>query len=393
MRSFQLPVDYPVRERARLSELRRYEVLDTAPETVFDDLTNLAAQVCHTPVALISLVDENRLWFKARTGLDRVELPREATLCSFAIWSDDLFTVRDTLRHEDWRGHVLVQNPPHVRFYAAVPLRVSSGHVLGTLCVVDYHPRHLNARQGDALRGLARQVVAHFERKRTVADLERAAAARSRAETERRNSEERFQQFMNNGPALAYIKDDEGRFLYVNEPLARRFVKPVAEWLGKTDADLFGPHDAAGVIEHDLQVLNEQSPITVEETIPTPDGVTHYWLSHKFPLSDGNRMQLGGLSFDITALKQAEHERERLVNDLRDALAQVKTLAGFLPICASCKNIRRDEGSWQQIEAYLSEHSELEFTHGICPTCLEKLYPEFAAHQRAQTSPPRPAEE
>ena len=105
-------------------------------------------------------------------------------------------------------------------------------------------------------------------------------------------------------------------------------------------------------------------------------------------MHDGDRKQLGGLSVDITPRKEAERERERLVSDLQQALAEVKTLAGFLPICASCKNIRTDEGYWQQIEAYLSEHSELEFTHGICPVCLEKLYPEFAAHRRAQPPPP-----
>ena len=88
------------------------------------------------------------------------------------------------------------------------------------------------------------------------------------------------------------------------------------------------------------------------------------------------------MSFDITDRKATESEHERLISELREALAQVKTLSGFIPICASCKNIRDDAGYWQQIEQYLSKHSDLEFTHGICPACLEKLYPEFAARQR-----------
>ncbi len=147
------------------------------------------------------------------------------------------------------------------------------------------------------------------------------------------------------------------------------------------------------IVENDLRVFNEEKSLTFEEVVPTPDGKTRCWLSHKFLLHDGDRKQLGGLSVDITPRKEAERERERLVSDLQQALAEVKTLAGFLPICASCKNIRTDEGYWQQIEAYLGEHSELEFTHGICPVCLEKLYPEFTAHQRAQSSrtpPPEP---
>ena len=130
---------------------------------------------------------------------------------------------------------------------------------------------------------------------------------------------------------------------------------------------------------------------TVEDRIDaiaaTPDGRTHYWLSYKFLLrgADGQK-RLGGLSFDITDRKATESEHERLISELREALAQVKTLSGFIPICASCKNIRDDAGYWQQIEQYLSKHSDLEFTHGICPACLEKLYPEFAARQRGTGS-------
>lgn len=388
MRSIQTPADHAGQESTRLRELHRYETLDTPPEPILDDLTSLAAHVCGTPVALISLVDEKRLWFKARHGVDAAELPRQGTLCSQAIWSDDLYIVGDTHRDESSRHHPTVVGPPHIRSYAAAPLRMPSGHVLGTLCVIDHHPRRLNARQRDALRGLGRQVVSQLELQRTVIDLQRAARARRLAEGALRASQERFQQFMNNGPAIAYIKDDEGRFVYVNEPLTRRFERPASEWIGKTDAEIFGRVDVSGVIEHDLQVLDTEQPLTVEETVPTPDGKTRHWQTYKFLLRDGDRKQVGGLSIDITARKLAEQERERLVSDLQQALAEVKTLAGFLPICASCKNIRTDEGYWQQIETYLGEHSELEFTHGICPVCLEKLYPEFAAHNRQQSSPP-----
>ena len=182
---------------------------------------------------------------------------------------------------------------------------------------------------------------------------------------------------------MAYIKDDAGRFAYVNEKMARSFQIPIDDWIGKSDADLFGAAQAKNVEENDLSVLNDEQPLEAEEIVPTPDGKSRYWLSHKFLLRDdeGHR-QIGGLSFDITERKQAEHERERLLSELRDALSAVKTLKGLIPICASCKNIRDDEGYWKQIEFYLCEHSELEFTHGICPACLERLYPEFAAAQR-----------
>ena len=225
--------------------------------------------------------------------------------------------------------------------------------------------------------------MAQMELKRTIAELRRTAAERQVVETALRKSEERFQKFMNSGPAVAYVKDEAGRFVYVNEPLARRFENRVEDWLGHTDAEVVGQESAANVVEHDLTVLNDEATVIAEEVVPTPDGRTRYWQSHKFLLHDDQgHKQVGGLSFDITARKAAEQERERLVSELREALTQVKTLSGFLPICASCKNIRTDSGYWQQIESYLSEHADVEFTHGICPECVTKLYPEFAARHR-----------
>ena len=241
----------------------------------------------------------------------------------------------------------------------------------------------LRPGQRESLHALARQVVAQLELRRSIAELERAAAERAHSELALRKSEDRFHEFMNNSPAVAYIKDESGRFVYVNQQLATRFCISVTDWLGKTDAELFPSETARAVEENDLSVLNDECTREIEEIVPTPDGKSRYWLSHKFVLRDGDgQRQIGGLSFDITERKQAEQERERLLSELRDALSAVKTLKGLIPICASCKNIRDDEGYWKQIEFYLCEHSELEFTHGICPACLERLYPDFVAAQR-----------
>ena len=287
-----------------------------------------------------------------------------------------------------WAECTFVKGSPYLRFYAGAPLHSPAGHALGTLCVFDRKPRRLDARQKEGLLALARQVMAQMELKRTIHELRRTAEERQVAEAALRESEERFQKFMNSGPAVAYVKDATGRFVYVNEPLARRFENRVEDWLGHTDAEIVGQESAANVVEHDLTVLNDEATVIAEEIVPTPDGSTRHWQSYKFLLHDEQgRKQVGGLSFDITARKAAEHERERLVSELREALAEVKTLSGFLPICASCKNIRTDTGYWQQIESYLSEHSDVEFTHGICPECVGKLYPEFAARQPRPDGP------
>ena len=371
-------------ESARLEELTRYSILDTPPEPVFDDLTRLAARLCGTSMALISLVDRHRHWFKSTKGFSGItEIPRSGTFCDHTIWQDDLLVVPDAHEDERFAGSVVVLGQPYVRFYAGIPLRTPLGHALGTFCVLGRRPRRLDACQRDSLCTLAGQAMAQLELRRTIHELRRTAAERQATETALRKSEERFQKFMNSGPAVAYVKDAAGRFVYVNEPLARRFENRVDDWLGRTDAEVIGQESAANVVEHDLTVLNDETTVIAEEVVPTPDGKVRCWQSHKFLLHDDQgQKQVGGISFDITTRKAAEQERERLVSELREALAQVKTLSGFLPICASCKNIRDDAGYWQGIESYLSEHSDVEFTHGICPTCVTKLYPEFAARQR-----------
>lgn len=150
-------------ETARLAALRSYCVLDTGRETRFDDLTSLAASICDAPVSLVSLVDAQRLFFKSAQGLDVREVPYPDFFCGHAIRQRDLFEVTDATQDPRFSQHPLVAGPPRVRFYAGAPLITPQGHVLGTLCVVDFVPRRLNPRQGETLRILARQVMCQLE--------------------------------------------------------------------------------------------------------------------------------------------------------------------------------------------------------------------------------------
>ncbi|HEU5316015.1 MAG TPA: GAF domain-containing protein, partial [Chloroflexota bacterium] len=157
------------RETERLKALAAYDVLDTPAEQAFDDIALLAAHICHAPIALVSLVDEARQWFKARVGMDLTETPREVAFCAHAINTpDDLFVVPDS--HEDPRfaDNPLVIGQPHLRFYAGAPLVTPDGHAVGTLCVIDRHPRRLDREQAAALRVLAREVTAQLELRRHV---------------------------------------------------------------------------------------------------------------------------------------------------------------------------------------------------------------------------------
>lgn len=150
-------------ETARLEALHGLALLDTSPEAAFDDLTTLAAEICGTPLALVTLVDARRQWFKAAIGTELTETPREVAFCAHAIEGDDLFVVPDALKDARFAQNPLVTGALAVRFYAGAPLRTRRGHALGTLCVLDREPRELRPGQLAALRALGRQAEAQLE--------------------------------------------------------------------------------------------------------------------------------------------------------------------------------------------------------------------------------------
>ena len=158
-------------EKGRLAALQRYKVLATPPEGVLDDLTRIAAYVCQAPIALLTLVDGERQWFKSRIGMPLGETPRQLSFCAHAIHATDLYVVEDTLRDERFADHPLVVGDPFIRFYAGAPLRTADGHAIGTLAVADAVPRQLTAEQLDALRVLGRQAMAQLELRRQRLDL------------------------------------------------------------------------------------------------------------------------------------------------------------------------------------------------------------------------------
>ncbi len=228
----------PANEPQRLAALRAYRILDTAAEQAYDDITALAACICDVPIAMISLVDETRQWFKAKIGLCQDETPRDVAFCAHAILQTDPLIVKDATVDERFRDSSLVTAEPYIRFYAGFPLMTSDGFALGTLCAIDRKPRELAPHQRSTMEALARQVMSLLEYRR--------------------------------------------------------------------------------------------------------------------------------VSFQLA-----------------QALEEVKVLSGLLPICAWCKRIRDDQGEWSSVEAYLKSQTDTEFTHGICPDCLQKAVPEKQAAPKA----------
>lgn len=169
----------PQNEDERLAELLSYDVLDTEAEQLFDDLTALASQICETPIALISLIDPNRQWFKSRVGLDAEETSRDIAFCSHAILQSDVFEIPNATLDPRFHDNPLVTGAPDIRFYAGAPLITPSGHAIGTLCAIDSKPRKLTETQKASLQTLSKSVVAHLELKRKNRELERTSQFKS----------------------------------------------------------------------------------------------------------------------------------------------------------------------------------------------------------------------
>lgn len=159
----------PRNEAERLAALYRYRILDTAAEAEFDDFTNLAAHICEVPIALISLVDADRQWFKSRLGLDIAETPRDIAFCSHAIHDQGVFEVGDAREDARFLDNPMVTGAPGIRFYAGAPLVTDHGEAIGTLCVIDTAPRRISPAQKKALATLGRQVMGKLDLRRLVA--------------------------------------------------------------------------------------------------------------------------------------------------------------------------------------------------------------------------------
>ncbi len=168
------PASIPQNESIRLADLRSFDILDTVAEEAYDAITYLAAEICDVPIALISIVDKERQWFKSRVGLDATETHRDLAFCAHAIREpSSLLIVPDASADPRFSTNPLVTDDPSIRFYAGAPLVSPAGNALGTLCVIDREPRVLTGEQEKALAALSIQVMALLELRRTVRDLER----------------------------------------------------------------------------------------------------------------------------------------------------------------------------------------------------------------------------
>jgi PAS domain S-box-containing protein len=306
-----IPATAPQNEPERLGALREYEILDTEAEEKFDDLTLLARHICDTPIALISFVDADRQWFKSRIGLTTSQTPRAVSFCGHAILEEDVMVVPDTAADERFADNPMVTGAPGIRFYAGAPLLTSTGYALGTLCVIDRKPRELTAEQLDALRALARQVVAQLElRRRLKRERQEAKEAIDERDTTLRL-------IVSQMPAVLWSTDTDLRLTSSEGAALTGLGHKPGQFVGVTLFDFFRTTDPEflPLVAHRKALLGESVSFEVDWSGRT-------YASHCEPLRNPDNSIRGviGIALDITRQKRSERELQKSFSLLRATL-------------------------------------------------------------------------
>ena len=302
----KLGVPPPSDDRLRLTKLRDLVVLDTPPEPLFDSLTEMASQVCGMPIALLSLVDEQRQWFKSNVGLPGVnETPRDVAFCAHAIESESVMEVGDASLDTRFKDNALVTGGPEIRFYAGAPLILKGGERVGTLCVIDRQPNRLDERQLATLRQLAAMATQALEMRRDL--ISRALEVREEFEQALVVSEGRYRALVQDQSDAMCLARPDGMIVLVNPAFARIFGITAHELSGRNLFDLVAGDDVEGVRGRLAKVVETGESVRGESRLVTADG-TRRWMSwtNQLHLNFDGEPMLHSVGRDITDRKAAE---------------------------------------------------------------------------------------
>jgi len=292
----------PPDEEQRLQALRRLEILDTEPEPGFDDITMLACHICGVPSGFISLLDENRQWFKSKIGTTESETSRDISFCAHGILLPDVFVVNDAQADERFAANPLVTGNGRIRFYAGAPLITPDGHALGMLCVTDQVPHELSAEQKAALQALSRQVVAGIESRRSLRELRRAEESLRLLNSAVLQAKESIL------ITDAQLDSPGPKILFVNPAFTRMTGHTAAEAIGKTPRMLQGPRTDKTVLRQLRQNLERGEVFEGEAINYRKDGTEFHMEWQIAPLRDsaGTVTHFVAIQHDITERKRLE---------------------------------------------------------------------------------------
>jgi len=306
----------PANESDRVAALHAAAVLDTAPEEDFDGVARLAAAICETPIARVSLVDGDRQFFKSCIAGDAGGgTPRDISFCGHAILEDDLFIVEDTLADERFADNPLVLGEDQVRFYAGAPLTTKDGHALGSLCVVDHVPRQLTDAQQEGLRTLGRQVVSQLELRQRIHSLNA--------------SDVRFKTLSDSAPIGIFETDADGTCTFINAYLSDLIGVSEDVALGTNWVQAIHPGDRQEVFAGWMGSVETDEDFSGDYRLQSPDG--EIWVhGSAVPIRDGYEEVAGflGTCLDITNRKSEEEEREEQLTKV-ESLAHTDPLTGL----------------------------------------------------------------
>jgi len=303
----------PSNEEDRLKALYRYNILDTDAEAAFDDLTALASNICGTPIALISLVDSNRQWFKSKVGTAVPETPREIAFCAHAILKpNEMLVVPNATEDARFAGNPLVTSDPKIRFYAGTPLVTHDGFPIGTLCAIDTVPHKLTSEQLEALRILGRQAITQMELRINLIKLKRAVSRHKQVEAKLRASDEQIVNFLEGITDAFLALDPQWRVTYVNYKASRLLERKSEEIFGKNIWDEF-PETANSIFYEEFhRAVAKQVGVTFEEYYPP---LKRWFEVRAFPSHDG----LSVFFIDIT-------ERKKMQSDIKKEQKKTESL-------------------------------------------------------------------
>ena len=303
----------PGNESARLEALRRFDVLDSLPQQIFDDITQLAATLCDTPIALISLVDEKRQWFKSRIGLDLSQTDREVAFCSHAILEPrNVMVVQDATGDVRFHDNPLVQGAPDIRFYAGAPIVTEDGLALGTVCVIDRAPRSLTARQEEALRSLSRLVVTLLEHEKQRRDEARLASDRAR------QTVLYLQALEAESLDLMSFVDRDYVYRYVNQTQLDHFGLRHDEIVGRSVSAVLGEAFFREVVKRLIDDALAGHPTSYEGRYDYPARGPLHVVVQYIPSRDADGEVVGVVvrAHNVQALKERENQLRALVHKL-----------------------------------------------------------------------------